>query len=384
MNCNQFIIWKRLYLNFAIVFFAFPAKKYSCKTNNSHLTRGRYSPLLKKSIKNKYLIYPIEYMKLFNLTSFFFLLLTVSACSTKDKVLKFAIASDFHAQDVPDGEHRVYSFIDAAKKNKVDFIIELGDFCRLDDNSKIYRDLWNSFEGDKYHVIGNHDMDKYTPEEYIKGMEMPGSYYSFDKGDFHFIVLDGNNLYDGKKYVHYAKANYYVDMKKRAFVDQEQLEWLQKDLQSTDKKCVLFSHQSIERGMNNGADVRRILETENQRVGYKKVVLAFGGHNHSNYTEVINGITYMQINSASYVWVGEPTATEKRYPESVNKKYGILKYSMTYDQPLYAIVKLNSKGVSVKGTKAKFMPPTPKDLNMKDSLGLFPLVSIIEDIKVKF
>ena len=323
-------------------------------------------------------------MKLFNLTSLLFLLLTVSACNTKEKILKFAIASDFHAQDVPDGEQRVYSFIDAAKRNKVDFIIELGDFCRLDDNSKIYRDLWNSFEGDKYHVIGNHDMDKYTPEEYIKGMEMPGSYYSFDKGDFHFIVLDGNNLYDGEKYVHYAKANYYVDMKKRAFVDQKQLEWLRKDLQSTDKKCVLFSHQSIERGMNNGADVRRILETENQRVGYKKVVLAFGGHNHSNYTEVINGITYMQINSASYVWVGEPTATEKRYPESVNRKYGILKYSMTYDQPLYAIVKLNSKGVSVKGTKAKFMPPTPEDLNMKDSLGLFPLVSIIEDVKVKF
>ena len=78
------------------------------------------------------------------------------------------------------------------------------------------------------HTIGNHDMDAYTPDEYVAGMKMPGRYYSFDKGDFHFIVLDGNNLYDGKKYTHYSKANYYVNPKMRAFVDPEQMEWLKK------------------------------------------------------------------------------------------------------------------------------------------------------------
>lgn len=306
------------------------------------------------------------------------------SCSEQEKPLKFAIASDFHAPDVPDGEERIASFIRAAEEENVDFIIELGDFCRLDSASRGCRDLWNAFKGDKYHVIGNHDMDKYTPEEYVEGMGMPGRYYSFDKGDFHFIVLDGNNLYDGENYTHYAKANYYVDMKKRAFADPEQLEWLKKDLQATDKKCVLFSHQSIERTMNNGADVREILEAENKRAGYKKVVLAFGGHDHSNYTEVVNGITYMQVNSASYVWIGEPTQTEKRYPEEVNNKYGILKYSMTYDQPLYAIVTLYGKGASVKGTKAGFVPPTPADLNMNDSIGTFPLVSVIEDAEIHF
>ena len=212
---------------------------------------------------------------------------------------------------------------------KVDFIIELGDFCRLDSASQVFRNEWNGFAGDKYHVIGNHDMDRYTPEEYITGMQMPGRYYSFDKGDFHFIVLDGNNLYDGKAYTHYSKANYYVNPKMRAFVDPEQMAWLKKDLQSTDKRCVLFSHQSIELFMNNGADVRRILEDENKRAGFKKVVLAFSGHNHSNYTKVINGITYMQINSASYVWIGKSTQTNKRYPKEVNDKYRLLSRSIT-------------------------------------------------------
>lgn len=311
-------------------------------------------------------------------------LVFTSACAEQEKPLKFAIASDFHAQDVPDGEERIASFIRAAKDEKVDFIIELGDFCRLDSASQVYLKLWDSFEGDKYHVIGNHDMDNYTPEEYVAGMKMPGRYYSFDKGDFHFIVLDGNNLYDGKKYTHYAKANYYVDPKMRAFVDPEQMAWLKQDLAATNKKCVLFSHQNIEQFLNNGATVRQILEEENRRAGFKKVVLAFGGHNHSNYTKEINGITYMQINSASYVWIDKPSMTEKRYPKEVNDKYSLLKYSMTYTKALYAIVTLNSEGAIVKGTEAEFVPPTPKDLNMGDSIDHYPLVSNIKDADIRF
>ena len=214
---------------------------------------------------------------------------------------------------------------------------------------------------------------------------MPARYYSFDQGDFHFIVLDGNNLFDGKKYTHYARANYYVDAKKRAHIDPEQMDWLKKDLAATNKRCILFSHQSIEEALNNGAEVRKILEAENQRAGFKKVVMAFGGHNHSNYSKEINGITYVQINSASYVWIGEPTQTEKRYSKEINDRFGgILKYSMTYTEPLYAIVTLNSKGATLKGTDAEFVPPTPKDLNMNDSVGVFPLVSNIKDLKVKF
>ena len=310
----------------------------------------------------------------------------LSACrTTKEKPVRFAIASDFHAPDIPDGEHRVATFIKAANDEKVDFIIELGDFCRLDSASQVYRDLWNSFPGDKYHVIGNHDMDRYTFEEYTQGMNMPARYYSFDQGDFHFIVLDGNNLFDGKKYTHYARANYYVDAKKRAHIDPEQMDWLKKDLAATNKRCILFSHQSIEEALNHGDDVRKILEAENQRACFKKVVMAFGGHNHSNYSKEINGITYVQINSASYVWIGEPTQTEKRYSKEINDRFGgILKYSMTYTEPLYAIVTLNSKGATLKGTDAEFVPPTPKDLNMNDSVGVFPLVSNIKDLKVKF
>lgn len=82
--------------------------------------------------------------------------------------------------------------------------------------------------------------------------------------------------------------------------------------------------------------------------------------------------------------MGEPTATERRYPEEVNRRYGLLKYSMTYDRPLYAIVTLDGKGASVKRTKAAFVPPTPADLGMNDSVDNFPLVSVIEDAEIRF
>lgn len=306
------------------------------------------------------------------------------AAPNNSSSVKFAIASDFHAMDVPDGKERLASFISAAKRDSVDFIIELGDFCRLDSVSGPYIAIWDSFEGNKYHVLGNHDMDRYTKEEYTEGMKMAGRYYSFDRGDFHFIVLDGNNLYDGKEYSHYSKGNYYVDSKMRAFVDPEQMEWLKKDLASTDKRCVLFSHQSIDLFMNNGHMVRQILESENQRSKFKKVVLAFSGHNHSNYTKEIGGITYMQINSASYVWIDEPSQTEDRYEPEINKEYPLLEYSITYDKPLYAIVELTNQGAKIEGTQGKFMPPTPQDLQLSDSIGLFPLVSTIENATITF
>lgn len=312
--------------------------------------------------------------------------LCLLSCSTQkeEEEIRFAIVSDLHAPDLPDGKERMQAVVEAANKEDVDFLIQLGDFIRLDSVSMPLREVWNGFKGETFHVLGNHDLDKYSKEEFVAGFNMPGRYYSFDKGNFHFIVLDGNNLFDGEKYIPYNKANYYVDMKMREFMDPEQMEWLKKDLAATNKRCILFSHQSIDRAMGNGYDVRDVLETENKRAGFKKVVAAFSGHNHSNYVDEINGITYVQINSASYVWVGDETQTEKRYPEEINQKYSLLKYSVTFDKPLYGIVSLSQKGMSMKGTKGNFLPPTPEEIGLPKKLGSFPLVSSIQDFSIQF
>lgn len=320
----------------------------------------------------------------------FFTFLTLCAAalsplaSSPQSTITFALGSDFHAADVPSGDKNLQAFVDAAKASNADFMIELGDFCRLDSASQVYRDIWGQFDGDKYHVVGNHDMDSYSPEEYTAGMGMPGRYYSFDKGDFHFIVLDGNNLFDGKNFTHYSHANYYTDPLKREFVDPEQMKWLEADLAATDKKCVIFSHQSIDACMGNGREVRKILEKANEEAGMKKVVLAFSGHNHSNYLTEINGIRYMQINSGSYVWVGDYTGSDRRYSPEINRRYTLMPYSLTFDAPLYAIVTLTPEGAVVKGTKARFLPPLPEELGLPTYVEGFPLVSEIEDAVIRF
>ena len=328
----------------------------------------------------------MNYLKLVHLFLAVTMMGTVMiSCVKKEAPVRFAIASDFHAPDVPGGKERVETFIKAASDENVDFIIELGDFCRLDSASQVYRDVWNSFKGEKHHAIGNHDLDRYSVDEYVVGMGMPNRYYSFDKGNFHFVVLDGNNYSDGEEIHHYDHANYgKYPLSNHSYMDKEQMEWLEKDLASTDLKTVLLSHQSLDSELKNGVEVRNILEKENKRAGFKKVLLAFSGHNHSNYTKEINGITYIQMNSASYVWIGKPTMTEKRYPEEINKKYSLMEYSMSYTKPLYGIVTVDKNGMTMKGTSAEFVPPTPQDLGMPDEINTFPLVSSIKDVSLSF
>lgn len=298
--------------------------------------------------------------------------------------LKFGIISDIHPDIMHDGEHRLQVFLDAATNEKVDFIIELGDFCFAKSPNIHFRDLWDKFSGEKYHVLGNHDMDVCTKEEYMNFVGMKNRYYSFDKGDFHFIILDPNNLFVNGEYIPYKNGNFYVDMSRREHIDPEQIEWLKKDLAATDRRCILFSHECLENTVQNRELVRSILEAENQRSGFRKVIAAFSGHDHTDYTREINGITYIQINSASNQWVGEKYACPERYSEAINKQKPSLKYTVPYAESLYAIVELGTNSLKMKGRESTFVPPTPIDLGIPDTMYPFPLVPRISDFSLLF
>ncbi len=53
---------------------------------------------------------------------------------------------------------------------------------------------WNRFSGPKYHVIGNHDMDVCDKQTIMAMWGMETRYYSFDTGEYHFVVMDRNFL----------------------------------------------------------------------------------------------------------------------------------------------------------------------------------------------
>lgn len=305
-----------------------------------------------------------------------------AACQKETKPVTFAVVSDLHQDIAHDAEERLSTFLRAANDNQVDFIIELGDFCMPKEENKPFLKRWQDYAGEKYMLLGNHDMDNCSKEEVMQFIGMNNRYYSFDKGDFHFIVLDPNNIYDGEKYIPYENGNYFGYGEKVSYVDPEQVEWLKKDLQATDKRCIIFSHQSFECSSQNREEIRKIFEDENLRAGYKKVAVAFSGHDHTNYMKEINGIAYIQINSASNQWVGEKYACPERFSDEINQKRPALKYTLPYKDALYGIVTLTGDGMQLKGVKSEFIAPDPEELGITDRPQ--PLVPWIEDLQLTF
>ena len=45
---------------------------------------------------------------------------------------------------------------------------------------------------------------------------------------------------------------------------------------------------------------------------------------------------------------------------------------------------LTEDGAEIKGTQAKFLSPQPAEIGLGDSIGVFPLVSTIEDAHIEF
>ena len=308
------------------------------------------------------------------------------SCGKSERKLKFGISTDIHNDIMHDAKERISKYLKRCEDEKLDFIVDMGDFCNPVEANRDFLNIWKSSPLKKYHVIGNHDVDWATKDQYMEFVGMPKRYYSFDEGDFHFIVLDPNNLYTDGKYVPYAKANYYVASEKRAFIDPEQIEWLKNDLNNTKKYCVVFSHQSFENktACKNAHLIRSIFENENKKAGFTKVIAAFSGHDHTNYAKDINGIKYIQINSMSNQWVGGKYACPERFSEEINKKKPSLKYTTPFKDPLYAIVTIENGVMRIDGEESSYIKPGPKELGIPSNLHGVPSAAKISDRDIRF
>lgn len=223
--------------------------------------------------------------------------------------VSFGIVTDIHYADKP-GTGRVYrdsldkltECVTVMNEKKVDFLVGLGDFIdtggkgtgeeaafkHLDAVEKIYR----TFNGPRYHVLGNHDMDKLSKAQFLSRIENTGidknaSYYSYDHNGFHFVVLDACFT---KKFEPYDRGKYsWAD----SWVPPQQQEWLKKDLASTEKPVIVFLHQVLfgmgMRTVKNAAEVRALLEAD------KNVLAVFQGHHHGGGYQYINGIHYYNL-----------------------------------------------------------------------------------------
>ncbi|MGB5437087.1 MAG: metallophosphoesterase [Maribacter sp.] len=299
------------------------------------------------------------------------------------KVLNFGIMADVHKDLMPDADTRLKGFISEANHRKVDFIIQLGDFCMADKKNKDFLQIWNTYKGPKYHVLGNHYMDRNSKAEMLDFWGMPKTYYSYDVEGFHFIVLDANFLYEDGKFIDYERSNFYVDSSLRTFINDEQIEWFKADLEATGLPTIVFSHQSLwhyQWGVKNRLTVQKIMEAHKS-----KVVCCMNGHDHIDYHHHQNGIDYIEINSMSYQWMEDKYNNTARYPKDMYASYKWLPNLATYKDPLYAFASLDPKGsMMIKGVQSEWVTPSPFALGMPKGILGAEYSARISDYDLKF
>lgn len=231
--------------------------------------------------------------------------------------IRIGLITDLHfAERGPyQGNNRYYSeslkklseCVTVMNRENVDFLIQIGDFKDQDEPPVESATLeyletmvneFSHFDGPTYHVMGNHDHDSISKQQFldrvtISGFKKAKNFYSFNSNGFHFIILDANYTSEGVAYDH---GNF--DWKD-SFIPAEQLTWLKKDLENTKKPTIVFVHQRLDEKegnenycVSNATMVRSVLEKS------KKVNLVLQGHYHLGDMSSINGIVYYTLKAA--------------------------------------------------------------------------------------
>ncbi len=237
--------------------------------------------------------------------------------------------TDLHLYEQRKAEMKIKYFIDSLNQLNPhpEFILNGGDNI-MDSIETGYTetirqwDIWeNSFNSSMqfpiFHCIGNHDVwgigekSGCTGSESLFGKRMAISklglkerFYSFDKNNWHFIVLDST----------YIEKGYYT-----ARLDDEQFQWLIKDLESTPptKPILILSHIPILSGCV-------FMDGDNEKTGnwivpgawmhidarklkdlfikHDNIRVCLSGHTHLHDEMIYNGISYHCNGAVSGGW----------------------------------------------------------------------------------
>ena len=280
------------------------------------------------------------------------------------KDIIFGICADVHHSKDFDERWRLEKFLAEAKERKADFIIQLGDLTSFSDEGREIAKLFNSFEGPHYHVLGNHETEFSDKAAVLEMLGQKDKYYSFDAGDYHFIVLDTNYEKQGDKFLDYNCRRHDFS---NCYINPEQLAWLDADLTSTDKRCFIFMHATCEVGdfgIINKNDFRGVLWKANQRVGYNKVTMVVSGHDHTDEYLYKGGIHYLAVNSMSHKYIGGTYTEQSSRAAELKAKHGTLRHATFYKDPLYAFVRLKSNGlIQIIGKQSEYVEYSPLEVH---------------------
>lgn len=284
-----------------------------------------------------------------------------------NKEFVFGICADVHhGLWGVDETWRMEKFVNEARERNADFIIQLGDFICPDELGKKLLNVWNSFEGGKYHVLGNHDTELGGKQLMMDFQGQKEKYYSFDRGDFHFVVLDTNYTKIGTEYLDYNNDDHH-GANFSCYIPPEQLEWLEKDLNKTDKRSFIFTHATLALGewtIYNNVAFMNVLWRVNEKAGYNKVSMCFSGHDHADGYLYKGGVHYVMVNSMSKKIIGMDYTLNSRNAQYIkeNCEDPIKAHVIYYKDPLYMFVKIKESGlVQMIGKQSEYMGVSPTE-----------------------
>ncbi|GFZ31414.1 hypothetical protein CSC2_19400 [Clostridium zeae] len=301
------------------------------------------------------------------------------------KEVRFAVFTDLHYDHIHDGQRRLKTFVDDIQEKDIDFIINLGDFCRVTKENHKLLDILNSTGKPYYNLIGNHDSDSCTREEVLRFLGMKDSYYSFKYSDVKFIALDTCFMQYGKEYVPYSKKNYDSATGVYPVLPKKEFDWLKKELEEECTYFVILSHHSFEnefmkRGVHNRKEVQQLINDVN-KTG-KKVLMCLNGHDHADSIRKIGDTYYFGVNAMSYIWFG-PQYEHFSYAESIHQKYPFLKDLVLYKEGLYTIVTLSPDGhIKIDGMEGHYQTVSPKELGVEGYWNGRAIVAKISSLNI--
>lgn len=231
------------------------------------------------------------------------------------RTLRFGVLTDTHYADRPtagtrhyaDSLQKVDEAIEAFNRAKVDFVIELGDLKDMDakgtpELTLRYLDSIEQrlrrFDGPLYHVMGNHDMDCITKEEFLAHTSNAGrangrAYYSFEAQGVRCIVLDANFNADMTPY---SRGNFDWRV---ANIPTEQLDWLDGELTRYRRQpTIIFLHQMLD----SFSDINKDLCVKNADKAveiierHEQVLAVIQGHHHPGHYSFRRGVHYLTLN----------------------------------------------------------------------------------------
>lgn len=221
--------------------------------------------------------------------------------------VRFGWVTDIHYALAPikwgryfsESKEKLREAITLFNQSALDFVIETGDFKDQNESAekrktqhylKDIEAVFAQFNGPRYHVLGNHDLDSLSKMEFQSIIQNPGiapehTFYWFEVGGYRFVVLDAcfredEVPYDNNNFKWYDTA-----------IPKYQQDWLKQTLHQSQLPIVVFSHQLLdgegELYVKDAGDIRKLLEDSG------KVTAVFQGHKHEGDYMLLNGIHYI-------------------------------------------------------------------------------------------